>query len=106
LVGIATRRALRYRALARHRVEVMGEPPAAAVPPVAEAALERDAASRLVHAALARIDGAQREVFVAHELGGTPVPEIARALGIPVDTAWSRLRRGRRAFGQAARRLA
>ena len=40
----------------------------------------------------------QREVFVLYELEGFSLPEIARALQVPLGTATSRLRRARAAF--------
>ena len=47
----------------------------------------------------------QRTVFVLFELEGFSLPEIADAVGVPLGTATSRLRRARRAFedGIAAR---
>jgi RNA polymerase sigma-70 factor (ECF subfamily) len=42
----------------------------------------------------------QRTAFVLFELEGFSLPEIADALGIPLGTATSRLRRARRAFEQ------
>jgi len=52
-----------------------------------------------------RLDGAldelpfeQRTVFVLFELEGFSLPEIADAVGVPLGTATSRLRRARRAF--------
>jgi RNA polymerase sigma-70 factor, ECF subfamily len=40
----------------------------------------------------------QREVFVLYELEGFSLPEIARALQVPLGTATSRLRRARASF--------
>jgi RNA polymerase sigma-70 factor (ECF subfamily) len=34
-------------------------------------------------------------VFVMHELDEVPVPEIAKTLGVPLNTAYSRLRLAR-----------
>lgn len=47
----------------------------------------------------------RRVVFVMHELEEVPVPEIAEALGIPLNTAYSRLRLARRDFEAAASSL-
>ena len=59
----------------------------------------------LGHSALAELDIAQRAVFVLHELDEVPIPEVAVALGIALNTAYSRLRLARAAFDKAVRRL-
>ena len=46
-----------------------------------------------------------RTVFVLFELEGLPVPEIAELEAIPVGTASSRLRRARREFAGAIKRM-
>ncbi len=48
----------------------------------------------------------RRAVFVLHELEELQMPEIAQTLGIPLNTAYSRLRLARRDFEAAARSLA
>jgi hypothetical protein len=48
----------------------------------------------------------KRAVFVAHELEGQAAPEIAAALGIPLNTVYSRLRVARDTFSKVVRRLA
>ncbi|HEY3450915.1 MAG TPA: sigma-70 family RNA polymerase sigma factor [Myxococcales bacterium] len=58
----------------------------------------------LVAAALTSLDLDRRAVFVMHELDGCPVPEIARELSIPLNTAYSRLRLARRDFVDAVKR--
>lgn len=60
---------------------------------------------RLVHRALASLDDEKRAIFVLHELDQVPVPEAARALGLNVDTAWSRLRAARQCFNDACLKL-
>lgn len=47
----------------------------------------------------------RRAVFVLHELEELQMPQIAESLGIPLNTAYSRLRLARRDFEQAARAL-
>jgi len=95
-----------YRRLARHRVEVLG--------PVAEPADTCRAADEqlivredreLARAVLQAVELDRRAVFILHDLDGVPIPEIAEALGIPTNTAYSRLRLARKEFGEAARRL-
>ena len=70
---------------------------------------ERDADQRrhlqLLDRALAALDPDKRVVFVMAELHGESVVSIAEGLGIPVDTAYSRLRAARRIFRDAAEAL-
>jgi RNA polymerase sigma-70 factor (ECF subfamily) len=47
----------------------------------------------------------RRAVFVMADIDGVAVPEIAQALAIPVNTAYSRLRLAREDFREAAARL-
>jgi RNA polymerase sigma-70 factor (ECF subfamily) len=67
---------------------------------------ERDADQRrqliLLDRALAALDPDKRAVFVMAEMHGESVVSIAEGLGIPVDTAYSRLRAARRIFREAA----
>lgn len=60
----------------------------------------------LVAEALEAIPDDQRAVFAAVEFEGLAVPEIARALSIPDNTCYSRLRLARRRFAAAVRRIA
>ena len=53
---------------------------------------------------LAELDETKREVFVLAELEEMTAPEIAHALEIPLNTAYSRLRAARQAFEQALAR--
>jgi RNA polymerase sigma-70 factor (ECF subfamily) len=64
-------------------------------------ALDARDAHVIVHAALARLTDDQRAVFVLHELDGAAAPEIADALGIPLNTVYSRLRVARERFRAA-----
>ena len=106
LFGIASRLAANYRRRAYHRGDVM-EP----ATEVADQALGADEtlasrqATDLVQAALDTLDDDRRSVFVLHELDGTSVPDIAAALSIPLNTAYSRLRLARVDFSAAVRRL-
>lgn len=109
LFAFAVRFASDYRRLARNRLEQLDaegnplEPPSKA--PLADEALVQDERRRLVLTALEALDLDKRAVVVLHDLDETPVPEIARALGIPEGTAYSRLRTGRAELAQALRRL-
>ena len=70
---------------------------------------ERDADQRrqlaLLDKALSALDPDKRVVFVMAELHGESVVSIAESLGVPVDTAYSRLRAARRIFREAAEAL-
>ena len=63
-----------------------------------ERGVEIDAAVAIIEGFVAGLDEDQRAVFVLAELEGTPMPEIAAALGINLNTAYSRLRLARRRF--------
>ena len=112
LFGIAYRVASDYRRLARHRREVVtamtagegGFEPRDERP----AADERYATAQsraLVTEALGALEIDRRAVFVMHELDGHAMPEIARVLSIPLNTAYSRLRLAREQFAVVVRRL-
>ena len=106
LFGIASRFAANYRRRAHHRGDVMEH--TAEVADQARGADETLAsrqATDLVQAALDALDDDRRNVFVLHELDGTSVPDIAAALSIPLNTAYSRLRLAREHFSAAVRRL-
>jgi RNA polymerase sigma-70 factor (ECF subfamily) len=58
----------------------------------------------LLFSLLHEIAEPKREVFMLSELDEMSVPEIAEALQIPLNTAYSRLRAARRAFEEALSR--
>lgn len=109
LSGITRRVAMRERRRPRNTREA--EAPAALVDALLrdEAHPERllaDAQRRArVHAGLEALDETRREVFVLHELHGLPCPEVAEALGVPVNTVYTRLRAARATFKAALGRL-
>jgi RNA polymerase sigma-70 factor (ECF subfamily) len=108
LFGFAFRIASQYRRRAHRRHERPGLDGAkGAVDPGAlpdeRLAAEQD--RRLVLEALEAIDLDRRAVFVLYEIDGVPMDEIARSLGIPVNTAYSRLRVARAEFATAVKRL-
>jgi RNA polymerase sigma factor (sigma-70 family) len=67
-------------------------------------ALELRRRVRLLDALLGTLSEAQREVFVMAEVEGFTAPEIAEALGVKLNTVYSRLRLGRRQFERSLAR--
>ena len=63
--------------------------------------LEQAQQLRQLQRALAALDDDKRAVFVLAEIEGETVVSIAAAMGIPVDTAYSRLRAARKIFRKA-----
>jgi RNA polymerase sigma-70 factor, ECF subfamily len=61
-------------------------------------------ATRFLDRLLDSLDDEKREVFVLAELEEMPAPEIARAVGIPVNTVYSRLRLAREEIAAAGAR--
>jgi RNA polymerase sigma-70 factor (ECF subfamily) len=102
LFAIAARVASDYRSLARTRNEKLDDPPDPHDPRAdVEAEVERRRAQRLVQSALARLAPERSAVFILHELDGFAMPEVADALGIPLNTGYSRLRLARVDFEAA-----
>jgi RNA polymerase sigma-70 factor (ECF subfamily) len=64
----------------------------------------RSEASRLLHRLLDELDETRREVFVLAELEQMTAPEIAEALGLNLNTVYSRIRAARQAFERAVAR--
>jgi RNA polymerase sigma-70 factor (ECF subfamily) len=106
LFGIALHVARRQaRTAARHPAEELPEPaPAApgATTPQDEAA--RREAIALLYTILDDLDADKRAVFVMAELEQMTAPEIAEALGAPMNTVYSRLRAARREFEASLKR--
>lgn len=104
LFGIVRRIAYRYRRTAK-RKGLVAEPehehePATSEPGPLERAQEVEAA-RFVDRFASGLDDRKREVFVLGILEGLSVPEVAEALGVPLNTAYTRLRRARLEFRKA-----
>jgi RNA polymerase sigma-70 factor, ECF subfamily len=68
-------------------------------------AIRRGEDRALVLEALQFVEMSRRAVFVMADIDGVAVPEIAQALGIALNTAYSRLRLAREDFRAAASRL-
>jgi RNA polymerase sigma-70 factor (ECF subfamily) len=105
LFGFALRLASDYRQLHRHTREVDDPPDMADPAPGPEENLEKRRAEALVQRALAALPLERRAVFVLHELNGHSIPEVAEAVGVPLNTAYSRLRIARAEFTKEAQRL-
>ncbi len=102
LFGFAFRVASDYRRRFSNRREVLSSESEASDP--APTALDRLVHAETLTLAQIALDGIElerRAVFILHEIDGCAVPEIATALGLPVNTAYSRLRVARTEF-QAA----
>jgi RNA polymerase sigma-70 factor (ECF subfamily) len=107
LFGFCFRFAAGYRRLSRNRRELLdaGHEPVDPRPSAVDH-LVREETLSMAHQALETIELDRRAVFILHELDGCPIPEVARTLGIGVNTAYSRLRLARAEFTKAARRIA
>ena len=106
LFGIAYRIATDHKRLARHSREVTGpsmEP--ADTRRIPDEQLEEEQTRRLVLQALEVIELDRRAILIMHDLDGHRMPEISDELGIPLNTAYSRLRQARKEFEQAIRRI-
>jgi RNA polymerase sigma-70 factor (ECF subfamily) len=109
LFGFAFRRASDYRRLARNRFEVLvgasgASDPEDGSPDPLERVIAREGL-RLARAALETLELGRRAVFILHDLDEVPMPEIARELEIPLNTAYSRLRLARSELAATVRRL-
>lgn len=108
LFAFAARVAANHSRLARHRRERLdggghahredgGDGPEAR-------AAASEARAQLLQA-LEQVPFDRRTVVVMHELDGCTAPVIAEALGLPVNTVYSRLRLGRQELTRAVREL-
>ncbi|AGP41191.1 RNA polymerase sigma factor [Sorangium cellulosum] len=111
LISIATHHVSHYRDRAHRRREELWSPegfePLVEESPSSESRAIDDDRHRALDALLAELRPQRRCVLVAHDILGMEMDEIAQALAIPVNTAWSRLRLARRDLEAAdARRRA
>jgi RNA polymerase sigma-70 factor (ECF subfamily) len=106
LFGFAFRVVSDHRRLARHRRELSGptfEPPDTA--PSADDQLISAEDRARIEVALREVPLERRAVLMLHEIDGYTIPEVAAALGVPLNTTYSRLRLGRADLAAAYRRL-
>jgi RNA polymerase sigma-70 factor (ECF subfamily) len=106
LFAFALNAASNYRALKRHRLELAIVPPELSDPrPRADEQLILKQELQLAELALGEVALDRRGVLMLHEIEGHGMPEIAEVLGIPLNTAYSRLRLARQDYERAVRRL-
>jgi RNA polymerase sigma-70 factor (ECF subfamily) len=107
LFGIAVRVAARHRDLARHTRELLGEDRREPIDeaPAPDDQLARKQERQRILEALDALDMDRRAVLIMHDLDGHAMPDIAAALSIGVNTAYSRLRLAREQFRGAFVRL-
>lgn len=98
----ANRRRSHDRRERRHAELQLVEPDRPATP---EELARRSQAVSLVQAFLETLDDRQRQVFALADLEGLTGPEMAEALGEPLNTIYSRLRLARRKFKAYVARL-
>jgi RNA polymerase sigma-70 factor, ECF subfamily len=107
LFGIAYRVVGNYRQKAHRTREVAADPGVDAEDPRPDperAAGARELGERLL-AELAALDLEHRAVAILYFLDGVPAPAIAEAIGIPLDTVYSRARAARRTLLDRTRDL-
>lgn len=106
LFGFAFRLAASHRRRARNRFETLEETGEAAdrAPTALDRVLAHEALG-VAHRALEALEIERRAVFVMHEVDGFSIPEVAHVLGVPLNTAYSRLRLAREEFRERVRML-
>lgn len=106
LFGLALGTAANYRRLARHRLELHAVPPEPLDQnPPADEHLIAGERRALVQKALELVPLQNRALLILHDMDEVTIPAAATALGIGLNTAYSRLRLGREAFRKALARL-
>jgi len=106
LYAIALRVAHKYWSRAQKDSERTAEPELAEpVAPDLEQGAEQKQRLALARAALSALDDDKRTVFVLARVEQMSAPEIARVVGVPLNTVYSRLRAAREAFEAEVRRL-
>ena len=106
LLGIAVRVASDARRSQTRRREVSGDETDRADPaPSQEELVDRKRAREQLDRILAAMPMDLREPFTMFEIEGLSIPEVATALGIPLGTAASRLRRAREEFREHVLRI-
>lgn len=105
LFAFAARVASNERRLARHHREtsIEGEFSSSRLDP--ERLADRAEQRQILLVALSEVEARKREVLILHDLDEVPTATVAEALGIPLNTVYSRLREGRNELRRALSRL-
>lgn len=104
LFGFAYRSASEYRRSPRHRALPLDGDASEAAVDVDEPG-EASARRALVAEALDSLDLDRRAILVGFELDELPMKDMAATMGIPLNTAYSRLRLAREDFAKAVARI-
>jgi RNA polymerase sigma-70 factor (ECF subfamily) len=108
IYGIVRRTASNHRRARRARPDTTSEVPeyaqSVAQDPTPLEHTERNAGRQLLMSLLNELDEPKREIFALVDIHELSVPEAAEALGIPLNTAYSRLRVARQSFEMALAR--
>jgi RNA polymerase sigma-70 factor (ECF subfamily) len=104
LFGIAFRIAAAHQRK-RNREVAFGIVDPDDVAPWPDEALQSKQARAIMLVALERIPLRRRAVLVMHDLDDVPVADVAAVLGIPLFTAYSRLRKARRELEATVRQM-
>lgn len=88
----------------KHAREQRPDPRVAAGTQTPEDQVQRREAAATLHALLGELDEDQRHIFVQIEIEGTAAADLAQALGLSVNTVYSRLRLARRRLERALAR--
>ena len=106
LFGFAARIALAHRRRKSYTHEVCADSiEAVAEGPAADEEIAAQQNRSLVLSALEAVAEERRPVFVLHDIDATSMPDIVAALGIPLNTGYSRLRLARAEFAAAVKRI-
>ena len=98
LYGITKRVVMHHRRHAQRLQAREQKAPVPAPPREPDEDLARRRAAEAAEACLAQLDEDQRVVLVLSDLEGMTAPEIAEAMGVKLNTVYSRLRLARRKF--------
>lgn len=101
IFGIVLKIVRTYKRTAARKPTEPLEGDIAALASPAEELTDAARAARLMHSLLDELDDAPRAVFVLSELEEMTAPEISAALGVNLNTVYSRLRAARRDFDAA-----
>jgi len=103
LYAIARRVVLAARRRARlRRFFGLDTVPERAAGPTPQQVFEHRESSQRLYALLERISDKKRTVFILYEVEGLPGEEIARIVGCPLKTVWTRLHHARRELHKLA----